>query len=260
MIPVDLRRIAQRQLADYDRHRPGTTFADGLSLSVADAYRVQSLVADLRVQRGEHIIGYKVGCTSPVVRRRLGAQHPVFARLFDTESWPSETTLSARQFDSLAIEGELAVRLQDDLPDCDHSDAEIINAIGSVFPVIELHNLVFRGGAPSVEELITGNAIHAGFVRGDDDSHQFESNSAMLQIDINDVEVATVRGPDLPRTIVESLSWLNTELRRHNQHLRNGQIVLCGSVADLFPLSGGCRIAVTTDRFGHVACTIDDSA
>ena len=32
-------------------------------ISIAEAYEVQDLVAEMRVQRGEEIVGFKVGCT-----------------------------------------------------------------------------------------------------------------------------------------------------------------------------------------------------
>ena len=112
---VTLEHLARRQLADYDHGEPGTAFADGLRLSLAEAYRVQSLVAELRERRGERVIGYKLGCTSPVIRQLMGIGHPVFGRLFDSDRWPSGTSLPATRFAGLAIEGELAVRLAGDL-------------------------------------------------------------------------------------------------------------------------------------------------
>ena len=60
---------ASRQLADYDDRAPGKMFAEGVTLDVKQAYRLQSAVARLRSARGEKIIGYKVGCTSPVITR-----------------------------------------------------------------------------------------------------------------------------------------------------------------------------------------------
>ena len=47
---------AARQLADYDRHDPGTLFAEGVVLNLADAYRLQSAVDELRTQRGERML------------------------------------------------------------------------------------------------------------------------------------------------------------------------------------------------------------
>ena len=71
--------LARRQLADYDARCPGTIFADPeFNPSVADAYRLQIATAGLRVERGEAVAGYKIGCVSATVRKQLNVEHPVF--------------------------------------------------------------------------------------------------------------------------------------------------------------------------------------
>ena len=58
----DYASLAQRMLSDYDARTPGTLFADGLRLSLDEAWELQGAVAKLRQQRGEQVIGYKIGC------------------------------------------------------------------------------------------------------------------------------------------------------------------------------------------------------
>ena len=53
-----------RSRTEYDAHHPGTVFSDGLRLALDDAWRLQAAVARLCVQRGEAVIGYKIGCVS----------------------------------------------------------------------------------------------------------------------------------------------------------------------------------------------------
>ncbi|MBC9868243.1 MAG: hypothetical protein F7O42_10270 [Opitutae bacterium] len=191
-------------------------------------------------------MGYKVGCTSPTIRKNLRIDHPVYGRLFKSDCWPSGKRLPITQFCGLAIEGELAVRLARDLPIVETWEG-IADAIEAVFPVIELHNLVFRRGEPSADELIANNAIHAGFI-------------SQLRISIDDLHVVNLAGTELADTVVHSLSWLAAELNRLGRNLRTGQTILCGSVADLIPISAGCQVSVTTDRFGSVECTISNGA
>src|SRR6185436_6214970 len=97
---TNLQDIARRQLADYDAHRPGTIFAEpGFSLTLAQAYQVQMLVAGLRESRGESVAGYKVGCVSDAIQRQLGIGEPVFGHLFASEAHRSGVSLDARSFD-----------------------------------------------------------------------------------------------------------------------------------------------------------------
>src|SRR5438093_8080068 len=103
--------LARQMLADYDARTPGQLFGEPLGLTTVQAYALQAEIARLRQQRGERVIGYKVGCTSPAVQQQLGIGEPIFARIFDTGCYPCDPTLSYRCYANLAVEGELAVRL-----------------------------------------------------------------------------------------------------------------------------------------------------
>jgi 2-keto-4-pentenoate hydratase len=162
---VDIEQLPRRQLSDYDRHQPGGLFAGySIPMIVDDAYALQTAVARLRVERGEPVAGYKVGCISPVMQAQLGLDRPVFGHVFATEIRSSGVVLNPDDFDGLAIEGELAVRIARDIPDSDWLQDHPDKAISSAFAVIELHNYVFRNTPHNAQELIGNNAIHAGVV------------------------------------------------------------------------------------------------
>ena len=80
-----LNALARRMLADYDAVDPGTVFAEGLRLSIPDAWRLQTAVAALREQRGETAVGYKIGCVCAGNQKMMGLTHPVWGRLWSTE-------------------------------------------------------------------------------------------------------------------------------------------------------------------------------
>lgn len=158
---------AARQLADFDARAPGSIFAEGVTLSVAEGYALQGAVAMLREARGDRVVGYKVGCTSPTIRELLGIDHCVTGRLFDSERHASGAVLSRGDFAKLAIEGELAVELTREPRAEDFVEGRLPACVGRVFAVVELHHHVIRGAKVTAGELIAHNAIHGGFVVGD---------------------------------------------------------------------------------------------
>lgn len=266
-----IQRWAVRQLADYDAGQPGTVFAEGVVLDVAQAYELQSAVSQLRCDRGERMIGYKVGCTSPAIRAQLGIDHCVTGRLYESEQHPSGAVLSREGFATLAIEGELAVELSREPNEKDFSEGEIpacfacvacVACIARVFPVIELHNLVMRGEQPSAGELIANNAIHAGFVVGSGISpHDIRGerplDSAALSIFaddplLDDRLLDKCAGPALIQTINSSLKWLTEVVRARGDRLSSGQIILTGSIPNLIPIVEDCGIRVDAPPFGSV--------
>lgn len=250
-----LEQWAARQLADFDARNPGTLFAEGLVLDVDRAYALQSAVSQLRRQRGEQVIGYKVGCTSPAIRTQLGIDHCVTGRLYDSEQYTTGAVLSRKNFANLAIEGELAIELSREPTVDDFSGTEMPQCIARVFPVIELHHHVMRGHEPSPGELIANNAIHAGVVAGSGIKAEAVAGTPKLAVYSDDQLLENCDGASLVETISSSLAWLIETLSASGDHLRAGQIVLTGSIPSLFPVHDDCRIRVETTPFGCVEAT-----
>jgi 2-keto-4-pentenoate hydratase len=251
----DLADLAARQLRDYDAHTPGTLFAEGGSLSEGQAYAIQSEVCRLREQRGETVIGYKIGCTSPVIQQQLGIDHPVFGRLFATERHESGVELPLKRFFNLAIEGELAVRLSKSVPSGHANRDQILRSVGSLFPVIELHNHVLRSPDQAAAELIANNALHAGFVAPRDEPGLPSSDELPLRISLNGEAIAEVKYSRWQDAVVNAITELGSLLPSHGLSLKAGHVLLTGSLAELIPASSGTSVEVTTSNLGSVAAT-----
>lgn len=250
---------AERQLTDYDARTPGSLFAEGLTLSVQEGYALQTAVTALRIARGERVVGYKVGCTSPTIRRQLGIDHCVSGRLFASEQHSGHVTLSRDQFANPAIEGELAIELLRTPNAADFETGTIPPCVARVFPVIELHHRVFRGSEPSAGELIAHNAINGGFVAGPgmrpEHVEPTEFSEAGLRIFIGGVLVDEYSGPALVETICTSLSWLDGVVHERGDELIPGQIILTGSIPGLHSITEPCDIHVDASLFGTVQMT-----
>jgi 2-keto-4-pentenoate hydratase len=248
---MDMEQLARRQLSDYDRHQPGGLFAgDSIPMTICDAYALQMAVARLRVQRGEPVAGYKVGCISPVMQAQLGLDRPVFGFVFENEIHSSGVVLNPGDFDGLAIEGEFAVRITRDIPDSDWLQSHPQEAISSGFAVIELHNYVFRNTPHNAQELIGNNAIHAGVVLPPSEpplSHPWELLDASIQVSRNAATLGAADGRALPEGPFGSVVRLARHLAEFGRHLQRGQIVLTGSPLPLYRVAGGDRIEVSCD-------------
>ena len=226
-----------------------------IEVLLGQAYSIQAEVHELRTQRGDTQIGYKIGCISETIQNSLGIYQPITGRLYESECWESGVQLPLNQFDGLAIEGELAVRINCPISTLANQNFELSEVISGVFPVIELHHYPPNEllTAPS---MISQNAIHAGFVF--DPQSQTNPQCPQKQtIKINGDEVAEVSGLILQETVVSSLRWLGRMANDLDLPENLSAIVLCGSVAELFPLPEGGIVEVFTDVGGFVFTTIE---
>ena len=255
---MNVQETTTRLLEDYDAHRPGTMFEQaGLSLSIQDAYGLQFEVAALRQARGERVAGYKVGCISETMQNQLGIDQPVIGHVWDTEIYPSGAQLRPDQFDGLAIEGELAVRLGEDIPSAAwlKNNPEVVT---SHHTCIELHNYVFRSAEPNrAAELITNNTIHAGVVLADADAGSPDFNpSSMWRVDRNTQRLGEAVASHLNNGPVDVVATVSEHLERYGQRLQRGQIVLTGSPLPLWPVAPGDQITVRCDGLADVCCSV----
>ena len=59
-------------LEDYDAKNPSQIFKNKVKISNEDALLIQDKVTELRVSRGEEVIGYKIGCISKDTQNKNG--------------------------------------------------------------------------------------------------------------------------------------------------------------------------------------------
>ena len=257
MTKDELRRMALRMLADYDARTPGELFSRPVDLTIPQSYKLQSASARLREERGEKIIGYKVGCTSKPIREQLGVREPIFGRIFDTGCFRSGARLSYARYANLAVEGELALRLSKDLAGPSPTEEECLGAIAAVFPVIELHHYVLHEARSPGPELIASNGMHAGFVLAEEPPRSGPSDLVhSLCIRINGVRVGAVEGSETVASARESLRWLAGRLAGIGLGLGQGQIILTGSPLPLFPVKLGDKIVVEATSLGKSCADI----
>jgi 2-keto-4-pentenoate hydratase len=252
MVHDRLRQMALRLLADCDARSPGHSFARPVEPTVAQAYELQGEVARLREQRGEKVVGYKVGCTSRPIQLQFSVQEPIFGRLWGTECHPSGAHLSSARYANLAVEGEMAVRLSRDLPSEPLSAQECRKAIAEVFPVIELHHYVVPGAWPAGQWLIASNAMHAGFVLAEAVTRcsGLANFAHSASIRINEVVVGAVADAASLSLPIESLRWLAGRLTQFGLRLCKGQVILTGSPMKLYPVAPGSRFRLVSRYYG----------
>jgi 2-keto-4-pentenoate hydratase len=247
---------AHRLLADFDALVPWRSFVPPEGLTPERAYALQGEVARLREERGERIIGYKIGCTSRAIQDQLGIGEPIFGRVFDTGRFPSASRLGHGRFANLAVEGELAIRLSQDLPGGPLSDEAYLGAIESVFPVIELHHYVLPEGRHPLAPLVVSGGIHAGFVSAEEETRD-RGRDLELEVRIDDRVVGLTREPWTMGGPAATLRWLTARLAGWGLQLLPGQVILTGSALPLYPVGPGSRVVVRAGALGVSSVAID---
>jgi 2-oxopent-4-enoate/cis-2-oxohex-4-enoate hydratase len=165
--------------------------------------------------------------------------------------------LPSHQFDGLAIEGELAVRIGQDIPSATwlRQNPDVIDGHRAV---IELHNYVFRGPESiRAVELIANNAIHAGVVVANEElpTNKF-APEAIFSVSRNTECLGEGTAEHLANGTLEIVASVAQHLQQFGRQLRRDQIILTGSPLPLWPVEPGDHIRASFGDHSTASCTV----
>ena len=249
--------FSNKILLDYDSKNPSKIFKDKIKITNKDALIIQLNVARLRVNRGDQIIGYKIGCVSKDTQKKMGFTQPACGYLWKSELYQSGITLNKKDYTNPAMEAEFGVILNRDIKPELSSFDYILQSIEGIYPLIEIHNLVFYGNEPYGAELLANNAIHAGVVLGPETKLSSDKIETDLKLIYDQEVMDTWNNKIWPVDMLSELNWLIKEQAKNNNHLRKGDLILTGAYGFPVPIKNKKLVEVTSLAFGSVKATFD---
>ncbi len=233
--------------------------------SESAAYDLQDMVRDQLIGAGYgRLVGYKVGCTTPVMQRYLNIDHPCAGNMLSRGLSRSGAVLPFKDFVQPGIECEIAVELWQpleatkapfDLP-------TVAAAVGAVFAAIEVvDDRYVHWRSLDAQTLIADDFFHAGLILGQRQTHW---TAATLGADlsalkgaawVNGVEVGRGQGADIMGNPLEALVWLANHCARRGVSLPKGTLVSLGSLIQTHWLQPGDAAEIEIERLGTVKLT-----
>ncbi len=236
-----------RALPDF----PGPAPAD-----IGEAYRLQRAV---QAAMAEPVCGWKIGATSRTVQEAIGTREPFYGPLYAPRCHGSGAAVPVPE-GALGIECEFAFRLAKDLPPRPepYGTDEVVEAVGSVHPAIELVGLCLPSAAfRDVRWCIADHGLDVALIAGAGvtDWRQLDLAGLTVHAVVNGAERAAGSGAAVLGSPLVALTWLANALSFHDRGLLAGdwistgtctgiQVVKPGDVADgMFEGIGSVRVS-----------------
>ena len=200
-------------------------------------------------------VGYKIGCTTPVMQEYLGIHSPCSAGVFAGGVHRSGTVLRFDDFRRVGVECEIAVRLGRDLPAerAPFSAASVRDAVAATMAAIEIVDDRYEDWrSTDTPTLIADDFFAAGCVLGDPVAEPGDPAAMTGTTAINGVEVGRGIGADVMGHPHNALAWIATSLAARGTPLRAGEIILLGSLVETKWLARGDRVAIAVSGLGRV--------
>jgi 2-keto-4-pentenoate hydratase len=225
-----------------------------------EGYRVQRAVHDLLLPHLGAMVGFKIGCTSPVMQQYLRIDHPCGGGVFEKGVHESGAKLNAADYIRVGVECEIAVKLARDLApgEAPFTAEWVAEAVSAYHPAIEIVDDRYASwetiGAPT---LVADDFFAAGCVLGEGVSRIAAPDLLDVsgRVLINGTEAGRGTGADVLGHPHNALAWLANHLAAQGRGLHAGQIVLTGSLVKTVWLKAGDSVVMELAGLGEVKAT-----
>jgi len=248
-----LRTIAEH-LRSANGFSPIATVHEQLK-NIEDAYEIQSINRKEWITQGRLVTGYKVAFTTAESQQIFGADEPVYGTLFEDMRCPTNSTIEAGRLAHPKLEGEIVLELNTDLPAKPLSPEEIASAVGAFYIALEIPDGSFASKFNAID-MAADNAGAASYVLGDMNPLTPEINLAALSMEMrhNEKVVSTGKASTCMGNPMNVLVWLQEALARHDEGLKTGQIVYCGSLVPIIQVQPGDTFQAVVEGMGSASC------
>ena len=242
--------LAQARLA---RTRMSSLPPELRPADVAAGYRVQdALHAALAGAGLGPVAGHKIGCTTPVMQRYLGIDHPCAGGVFAARVYRAAARLRHGAFVRAGIECEIAVLLGRDLRarERPYAPAEVAPAIDACAAAIEIVDDRWTDyRAVDTPTLIADDFFSSACVLGAQRRFDPALDLAALRgaMSVGGREAGRGTGADVLGSPLNALAWLASA----RGGLKAGEFVLTGSMVRTHWAARGDACAVEVEGFGR---------
>jgi 2-oxopent-4-enoate/cis-2-oxohex-4-enoate hydratase len=219
-------------------------------MSIDDAYGVNLRLRNLRLQRGDKLVGKKIGVTSHAVQSMLGVNQPDFGFLFDTMVYQREMPISSQLIQPRA-EGELAFILKEDLSGPGVTDADVLAATQSIVPCFEVVDSRIADWKVKIQDTIADNASCGLYILGDHASPEgVDFPNLQMRVFKNGELLSQGEGRAALDSPVKCVTWLANTLGAYGITLNAGDVILSGSWVPLEPVQAGDKMRLEITGLG----------
>lgn len=191
------------------------------------------------LEEGGRSLGWKAAFGAPASLEQFGLDGPLVGFMTDRSVVESGAEVDIADWTRAVAEPEIVVYLDGDIP-AGADDGQVRSAIGAVGAAIELAD-IFQP-PDDIEAALAVNVFHRSVILGRPDRSRAGADLSGLEAHVRvdgEVIAVTRQVEALTGHIPRVLSHLSGLLAGHNEGIRGGEVVICGSVVPPVPLSPG---------------------
>ena len=228
--------------------------------SLDEAYKVQFAIhKELEKTKIGLRTGWKIGCTTNVMQNYLGIHTPCAGGIFEGTEYRGDVNVPFSHYVRPGVECELAVKISEDteVGFCSYTAETISKHVDSIAAAIEIIDDRWEDySSIDTPSLVADDFFAAGIVLGDFFLRDLV-NPKMLcgNMVINGEIIGEGIGSDIMQDPYNALAWIANWLSNSKQNLKQGEIIMLGSIVQTQWVSKGDKVEVEIEKLGKTSVT-----
>lgn len=222
-------------------------------MTLEDAYTIQRRSMARRLERGESIVGMKMGLTSKAKMEQMNVHNPIYGHLTDPMMLGDGDEIIRSDYCHPRVEAELAFVMANDIQG-KVSPQEALSAVEGVCAAIEIIDSRYKDFEFTLIDVVADNASSTGFALGPvvKATDELDLGNLGMVMSINGEVVETGSSAAILEHPARSLAALISMLAERDEGLKAGQVVLAGSATKAVHVEPGDRVDLEVDSLGLV--------
>ncbi len=223
--------------------------------SEKEAYEIQANSIARRYNRGEKLVGVKLGFTSKAKMEQMGVHDMIWGRLTDKMLVGRNTNILLEKFIHPRAEPEICFLVKKEI-NKEVSMDEVKEYIYGVAGAIEIIDSRYQNFKFSLEDVIADNCSSAGFVIGK--WHNVDTPIEDLKMDliVNDEVVQSGSSKAILGNPWESVVAASRLCAQYGQVIKAGNYIMAGAATSAVYLEKNQTVKVEVDTLGSIQFTV----
>lgn len=226
-------------------------------LALDDAYRIQRASMARRLERGDPVVGMKMGLTSVAKMKQVGVHEPIYGHLTQEMKRGSGDVLRMSEQIHPRVEPEIAFILARDLRG-PTTAAEALDAVEWVLAALEVIDSRYENFQFTLEDVVADNASSTRFFLGETRRRpeDVELCNLGMVMSLDGAVVETGSSAAILDHPARSLAALANMLAPLGEHVAAGSIVLAGGATAAHHVAAGNVVTLEVDGLGRVTANV----
>jgi 2-keto-4-pentenoate hydratase len=229
-------------------------------MTAQDAYAVQEVNTERRLQSGARLVGRKIGLTARAVQRQLGVDQPDFGMLFADMAFADGEAVPWSRLMQPKVEAEVALVMERDLPEPGITVAGLMRAVAFALPAIEIVGSRIADWNIRFVDTVADNASSGAFVLGNTPVGLagLDLRLAGMVMERAGEQVSLGAGAACLGHPLNAALWLVNKMAELGRGLKAGDVVLTGALGPMVPVNPGDVFEARIQGLGSVRAVFEE--